>query len=151
MSAPTATQDVCGGFVPQPCFSFTNCTRTGFIANWTEFCCQPVSVKNNRIWMLSMIAGVGIIGTVCNILTIITFLYLYYFPQRIKRKFNQEFTMIQDPVFFLILHLSFCDFLHCVAGLPTFWSVYYNGYFPYSEAVCKYSAFFRNSIGKRQT
>ena len=147
MSFPTMIPDVCGNFVPQLCVSYTNCTSTGFIANWTEFCCQPMPVRNASMYMLSIIGIVGIIGTICNIKTIITFLYLYYFPLRIKRKFNQEFTMTQDPAFFLILlHLSLCDFLHCIFGLPTFWIVYYHGYFPYSDAACKYSAFLRNSI-----
>ena len=146
MYATEAPQDVCRGFVPQPCISYTNCTMTGFIPNWTEFCCQPTPVKNTRELMLSVLGVVGIIGTICNIIAISTFLYIYFFPQRIRRKFNQEFTMTQDPVFFFILHLSVCDLLHCVIGLPTYWSVYYYGYYPYSMDVCKYMAFFRNSI-----
>eukprot|EP00092_Neocalanus_flemingeri_P012153 GFUD01013101.1.p1 GENE.GFUD01013101.1~~GFUD01013101.1.p1 ORF type:complete len:379 (-),score=55.89 GFUD01013101.1:514-1557(-) len=119
---------------------------SGFITNWTEFCCQPLSVRNTRAVMLSVIGIVGIIGTVCNIITISTFLYLYFFPQRIRKQFGQEFAMIKDPVFFLILHLSFCDLLYCIIGLPSYWSVYYYGYYPYSEAMCKYSAFFRNTL-----
>ena len=138
--------DECEGFVPQPCISYINCTMTEFRPNWTEFCCQPTSVRNTRSFMLSVLGIVIFTGTVCNIITILTFFYLYFFPQRIKRKFNQEFTMTEDPVFLLILHLSICDFLHCIAGLPTYWSVYYYGYFPYSDNMCKYSAFFRNTI-----
>ena len=151
MSAITASADICGGFIPQPCISYTNCTMSGFISNWTEFCCQPTSVKDTRAVMLSVIGIVGIIGTVCNIITISTFIYLYFFPQRIKQKFGQEFAMItNDPAFLLILHLSFCDLLYCISGLPTYWSVYYYGYYPYSEAMCKYSAVFRNTLGNRQ-
>ena len=138
---------VCAGFVPNPCISYTNCTGSSFIPNWTEICCQPQSVKNTRYWMLFVIGAVGSIGTVCNIITISTFIYLYCFPERIKRKFGQEFSMVRDPVFFLILHLSFCDLLYCVIGLPSFWMVYYHGYFPYSEEMCKYFGFFRKLIG----
>eukprot|EP00092_Neocalanus_flemingeri_P004942 GFUD01005315.1.p2 GENE.GFUD01005315.1~~GFUD01005315.1.p2 ORF type:complete len:111 (+),score=22.25 GFUD01005315.1:46-333(+) len=94
---------------------------SGFISNWTEFCCQPTAVKNTKILMLTVIGSSGIIGTVCNLITITTFLYLYFFPHRIRRKFNQEFTMLtQDPVFLIILHLTFCNLLHCIAGLPTY-------------------------------
>ena len=96
--------------------------------------------------MLSIIGMVGVVGTFCNILTISTFGYLYFFPVRIKEKFGQEFAMTKDPVFLLILHLSFCDLLYCVSGLPTYWDVYYHGYYPHSHAMCQYSAFFRNTI-----
>ena len=138
---------VCAGFVPQPCISYANCKASGFIANWTEFCCQPQKVKENQYWMLSVIAVVGIVGTVCNIIAIFTFLYLYVFPERIKKKFGQEFSMTKDPVFFLILHLSVCDLLYCISGLPTYWDVYYYGFYPYSEDMCKYFGFLRNFIG----
>ena len=149
MSAISPPASVCGDFVAQPCVSYTNCTMSGFIHNWTDFCCQPASVKDTRSAMLSVIGLVGITGTVCNIITISSFLYMYCFPQRIRRKFGQEFAMItEDPIFFLILHLSFCDLFYCIIGLPTYWVVYYHGYFPYSEAMCKYSAFFRNTLGK---
>ena len=59
--------------------------------------------------------------------------------------------MTKDPVLFLILHLSFCDLLYCIFGLPTYWDVYYHGYYPYSEDMCKYSAFFRNMLGRTDT
>ena len=137
---------MCDGFVPQSCTPFINCTGSEFISNWTEFCCQPEAVKNTRYWMLSIIGMVGVVGTFCNILTICTFGYLYFFPVRIKKKFGQEFAMTKDPVFLLILHLSLCDLLYCLSGLPTYWDVYYHGYYPYSHAMCQYSAFFRNTI-----
>ena len=143
---PTAS--ICEDFQPQPCVSYTNCTMSDFIMNWTEHCCQPEAVKDSRIAMLIVIGFVGIAGTICNILTISSFCYVYFFHSRIKRKFGQEFKMItDDPVFFLILHLSFCDFLYCVFGLPTYWDVYYFGYYPYSEQMCIYAAFFRNTLG----
>ena len=135
--------------MPQPCISYTNCTMSGFIHNWTEYCCQPESVKSTRTVILSVIGFVGITGTVCNIITISSFFYLYFFNQRIKRKFGQDFKSItEDPVFFLILHLSICDLLYCVFGLPTYWDVYYYGYYPHSESMCRYAAFFRNSLGE---
>ena len=132
MSVPKMIRDVCENFVPQLCISNIS---TGFMSNCTEFCCQPLPVRNASVYMLSIIGIVGIIGTIFNIMTICTFLYLYYFPLRIKRKFNQEFTMTEDPVLFLILHLSLCDLLHCIFGPPTFWIVYYHGHFPYSDGL----------------
>eukprot|EP00092_Neocalanus_flemingeri_P009136 GFUD01009837.1.p1 GENE.GFUD01009837.1~~GFUD01009837.1.p1 ORF type:complete len:404 (+),score=49.92 GFUD01009837.1:222-1433(+) len=138
--------EVCDGFAPNPCISYTNCTGSAFIAGWTDVCCQPMAVKNTRYAMLSVIGLVGIVGTVCNIITISTFIYLYFFAERIKKKFGHEFVMVKDPVFFLILHLSFCDLLYCIFGLPSYWIVHYHGYFPYSEEMCKYSAFTRNVL-----
>ena len=138
---------VCEGFVPQACPSFINCTGSQFIPNWTDVCCQPESVKDTRYWMLSIVGVVGIAGTICNIITISTFVYLYFFSARIKKKFGLEFGLTKDPVFLLILHLSFCDLLYCVSGLPTYWDVYYNGYYPHSHDMCKYTAVFRNTIG----
>ena len=133
----------CEGFTPHPCYSYKNCTGSEFVSNWTEFCCQPPSVRSSRPLMLFVIVGVGTVGTVCNFITISSFIYLYCFSKRIKKKFGQEFTMIKDPVFFLVLNLSICDFLYCVIGLPSYWSIYYHGYFPYSDGICKPSAFFR--------
>ena len=98
--------------------------------------------------MLSIIGTIGIVGTVCNILTISTFTYLYLFPVRIKRKFGQEFVITRDPVFLLILHLGLCDLLYCLEGLPTYWDAYYYGYYPYSNTICRYATFFRNAIGR---
>ena len=53
--------------------SYTNCTSTGFIANRTEFWCQPLSVRNTSLYMLLIIGIVGIIGTILNIITIVHF------------------------------------------------------------------------------
>ena len=144
----TKSGNLCNEFVPQSCTSFINCTGSEFISNWTDACCQPEGVRSTRYWMLSIVGTIGIVGTLCNILTISTFMYLYVFPERIKRKFGREYSMTKDPAFLLILHLSFCDLLYCVSGLPTYWDVYYNGYYPHSHAMCKYTAFFRNTIGK---
>ena len=141
------TSRVCSGFVPEPSFSYTNCTGSGFIPNWTEFCCQPLAVRDFQYPMLSLIGVVGIGGVVCNTITILTFIYLCCCKERIRRKFGHDFSMVKDPVFYLILHLSFCDLLFCIFGLPSYWIVYYNGYFPFSDNICKFSAFFRNIIG----
>ena len=140
-------QSSCEGFDPDPCLSYSNCTQSDYIGNWTEICCQPEEVKDSRYFMLSVIGGVATVGAVCNFITISTFIYLYCFPERIKKKFCQEFSMIKDPVFFLILNLSICDFLYCVIGLPSYWIIYYYGYFPFSERMCKYFGFFRKLIG----
>ena len=106
---------MCESIDPKHCISFVNCTGSSFIPNWTDRCCQLQSVKDARVWILSIIGIISTVGTKCNILTISTFAYLYFFPQRIRRKFGQEFSMTRDPAFLLILHLSFCD---------TVWLVY---------------------------
>ena len=138
----------CTGFFPDPCISYTNCTGSGFVENWTESCCQPQAIRDTRLLYLIVIGCVGIVGTVCNVITVFTFIYLYCFGNRIKRNFNQNFAGItEDPVFFLILHLSICDLFYCIIGLPSHWIVYYNGYFPYYDWMCSYSAFFRHFIG----
>ena len=145
-----AQTEVCTGFIPNPSISYTNCTMSWFISNWTECCCQPIVVKNTKFLILSIISILGIIGTVCNIISISSFLYLYSFPERIRIKFGQEFSMLtKDPVFLIILHLSFCNLLYCIGCLPSYWIEYYYGYYPYSQAMCKFSAFFRISIGNR--
>ena len=136
----------CAGFVPDPCISYTNCTGSGFVENWTELCCQPQSIQETKYFYLAVIGCIELVGTICNIITVFTFIYLYWFPERIKIKYNQDFAMTKDPVFLLISHLSFCDLLYCIIGLSSYWSVYYYGFFPYSARLCMYSAFFRYFI-----
>ena len=135
-------------FEPNQCLSYTNCTGSDFVQNWTEHCCQPQSIRKARHVILPVIGCIEVIGIVCNIIAILTFIYLYCFPKRIKRKFNQEFpALTEDPVFFLILHLSFCDLLYCIIGLSSYFIVFYYGYFPFSAWLCTHTAFLRYTIG----
>ena len=122
---------------------------SNFIENWTDVCCQPESVKSTRTAMLCVIGTVALLGTLCNLFNMSTFSYLLIFKNRIRRKFGQDFSMIvEDPVFYFFFNLSLCDFLYCTTGLPTYWGVYYYGYFPASDVLCRFSAFFRNTVGR---
>ena len=132
----------------ESCTSFIDCTGSNFIPNWTEICCQPESVKSVRFIVLPIIGIVGVIGIISNLITISTFLYLYFFQKRIKTVFKQEFSIVKDPIFFFLLHLSVCDLLYCFIGLPTYWDVFFYGYYPYSHKMCMYFASARNTIGK---
>ena len=108
--------DLCQDFSPEPCETYPECTEDNFISNWTEFCCQPEDVKATREAMLSVIGIVFVSGSICSLFTLSTFIYLSCLPERIQQKFGQEFTMIRDPVFYLIMHLNFSDFLYCIFG-----------------------------------
>ena len=132
-----------------PCISYTNCTGSDFVRNWTEHCCQPGSIRNIKVYILSVIGCVGAIGIICNTINFFTFIYLFCCKKRIKHKFGQDFSMItEDPVVFLILHLGLCDLLYCVIGLPSYWTFFYFGFFPYSERLCTILAFLRYTIGR---
>ena len=88
----------CTGFVPDPCISYTNCTGSGFVKNWTESCCQPQAIRDTRVLYLIVIGCVGIVSTVCNVFTVFMFIYLYSFRERIKRNFNESFAGITEDL-----------------------------------------------------
>ena len=62
------------------------------------------------------------IGVVANTLTLLSFLYVVTCSQRIRKKFGRtRLTYMRQPIFLLICHLSICDLLYCLEGLPTYW------------------------------
>lgn len=134
----------CDQFRPQIFESYANCTASGFVSGWTEHCCQPKNVRGIRVGMLFVIGTVTLMGIIVNIFSIFTLLYLTTCRDRIRRKFGQDLSF--KPVFLLTLHLSICDLLYCLIGLPNFWDVYYYGYYPYSHEMCKLATFARFSI-----
>lgn len=129
------------------CVPFENCTGSHFHPNWTDSdSCQPKVVRDVRELMLTSTGLVCFIGITVNTLTLMTFLYLHIFHDRIKKRFGQDFTMIRDPLVVLLAHLCFCDLLYCFIGLPSYWLVYYYGYWPGSHQSCSYIAFTRDLI-----
>ena len=130
--------------------SYTNCTSDAFVPNWTELCCQPEVVKDWQNIYVTAMSFFIILGSLSNMTTILSFLYLLIFFKRIQRIFSQTFSMTKDPVFFLILNLSVCDLLYCTVGLVPHWLVYYYQYFPLSNTLCKYTAVIRTIAGKKK-
>jgi len=147
MIETTDENDQCPGISTDQFNSYTNCTGSGEI-NLTlqRHCCLPSDVRSMGLLYTSFVGIIDITGIVCNIFTIITFGYLCCFTERIKNKYNHYFSMVQDPVFYFILHLSVCDLLFCIFGIPSYWVIYFYGYFPFPENACKISTFVRNII-----
>ena len=129
--------------------SYTNCTIDEFDPNWTELCCQRKAVKDLQIINVTMMSFFIMLGSLSNMATIFSFLYLLIFFKRIQRIFSQTFSITKDPVFFLILNLSVCDLIYCTVGLAPHWLVYYYQYFPLSNTLCKYTAVIRTIAGKK--
>ena len=125
--------------------SYTNCTS--YTKNWTDLCCQPQSAKDMRLVAVTTLGIFIIVGIITNLITITTFVYLLMCQKRIEKKFSRRFTITNDPVFFLILNLSFSDFLYFTVGLVSHWLVYFYGYFPMPEAICKGTAMARFILG----
>ena len=107
---------------PQRCYNYINCTGSDYITNWTEKNCVPNSVKEIQNISLLVISVVGVLGVAINVLVLSAFLYVMMCKNRITRKFiGREFTYMRQPLFVLICHLSICDILYCLVGLPTYW------------------------------
>ena len=123
------------------CLSWVNCTSTRYIANWTEQSCQPEPVKRYKHLMLSSLGEtlsalkiykfysifttnnpgiVGIIDCSLNLLVLSTFIYLHFCKNRIRRKFNREFSLTNNPLIILVSHLCFSDLLYACVGIPSY-------------------------------
>ena len=108
-------------FKPVKCEVYINCTATDYIPGWSEQC-VPESVKEVKDVSLVVFAIVEIIGIVLNTIVIAAFLYVLTCQRRIRQKFlRDEFTLTRKPLFVLFCHLSICDLLYCIFGLPTYW------------------------------
>ena len=77
------------------------------------------------------------IGGGGNLLTLISVPYAYY-------KYRSSFPHLWNSVTLLMLHLSICDILYIIIGVPTYVVVYIYGYFPYNEWMCWGLAAVRN-------
>ena len=58
------TNTACLGYVPDPYISYSNCTESEFISNWTELCYQPLALREMLYLILPVIGVVGIVGVV---------------------------------------------------------------------------------------
>ena len=97
-------------------------TGSGYIRNWSEIHCVPTSVSDFRSLWLSVIGAVETIGILANTLVLLSFLYVITCTKRIRRKFGRtRLTYMRQPIFILVCHLSTCDLLYCLVGLPTYW------------------------------
>ena len=83
---------------------------------------MPASVAGFRSLYLPVIGVVETIGIVANSLVLLSFLYVITCTKRIRRKFGRtRLTYMRQPIFILVCHLSTCDLLYCLEGLPTYW------------------------------
>ncbi|XP_023326208.1 protein trapped in endoderm-1 isoform X2 [Eurytemora carolleeae] len=104
--------------------------------------CIPMFMQNT--WLepifLTNIFCIIAIGGMGNLLLILSVIYVFFRYPATRCKYP----WLKNPLTILILHLSFCDFLYCIFGLPflTLPTIY--GYFPLSESVCHNTALFRN-------
>ena len=122
------------------CAPFLNCTADliDSVANISH--CQPPAVQNISSLMLSstgerrtgavkmtpyfVFVSAGLVcsvGVLVNTLILIMFLYHHICQDRIHRNFGQDFSMTREPMVTLIIHLSICDLLYCLIGLPSYW------------------------------
>ena len=83
---------------------------------------MPASVAGFRSLYLPVIGAVEAIGIVANSLVLLSFLYVITCHKRIMRKFGRTRpAFMGQPIFILVCHLSICDLLYCLVGLPSYW------------------------------
>ena len=66
-----------------------------------------------RIFLLIFLAMVGLVGLVGNILTLLALPY-------VRRKYGDQFSVLQSSTTILLLHLSLCDLLYITVGFTHF-------------------------------
>lgn len=80
-----------------------------------------------------------VIGILGNGTTLIAVPYAYF-------RYRDDYVSMWSPVTFLMLHLSFCDLLYAILGLPSFLLIYSYGYFPLGNRLCWLQGWVRNWI-----
>jgi len=111
--------------------------------------CEPEHTKlveGIRIFYMVAISVMLIVNVLGNSLTLVALpiVRLYY---------KEEFSLLQRPVFFLLLHLSLLDLLYGVVGFPHFlYGLHFLGKNPFEYdggfTHCWLLAFFRNWISE---
>ena len=111
------------------CDSWVNCTSS--VATLDRSHCQPEDIKQDsmRLPVLANLATVMTIGGVGNTLTLLAIPYCYVMHK-------ERFKAIWNMTTVLMLHLSFCDLMYCLFGLPIFFELYYKGFFDHSAQMC---------------
>jgi len=106
--------------------------------------CFPEFLEENRFIFITNLIVIMIIGGLGNILNLSSVPYCLI---RYKQELSQEFpSLCLNSVIMLMLHLSFCDLLYCLIGLPPVLMVYMEMGLPYSALACKILANVRNLI-----
>ena len=113
-------------WVPNPCTTSERIDDSSTIQN-----CVPKVLQDYRIQITLTFNQVLIliIGGGGNLLTLVSVPYAYF-------KYRSMFPYLWNSVTLLMLHLSLCDFLYIVIGVPTYIVVYIYGYFPSTEWMC---------------
>ena len=95
--------------------------------------CQPEVLREDTTRVLAVlnIFLVILIGGGGNLLTLLAILHC-------RLRHRARFGHLWSGTTVLQLHLSLCDLLYCVLGLPVFISVYHHGFLPNSEDFCRF-------------
>ena len=112
------------------CNSWINCTSS--ISTTDKDHCQPDSITrgSTKIPVLINLFFIIIFGSIGNTLTLISIPYCLI-------RYTKEFNSLRNMTTLLILHLSFCDLVYCLFGLPLFFELYYKGFFDHSDQMCR--------------
>jgi len=97
--------------------------------------------KNPVVQLILILNGVIImlIGGIGNLLTLISIPYVYF-------KYRESFMFCWNDTTLLMLHLSLCDLLYVLIGVPSFLVIYIYQYFPGTAYQCTVLATVRNLI-----
>jgi len=101
--------------------------------------CQEKRVRENRNYFVANSMLVILVGTFTNLFNLISFVYVYFVH-------GGKFPWMSERRVLLLLHLSVCDLLYCIVGLPPFVSIFSNGFFFGSSSLCSFTAALRNVI-----
>eukprot|EP00088_Acartia_fossae_P016298 TRINITY_DN1911_c0_g1_i8.p1 TRINITY_DN1911_c0_g1~~TRINITY_DN1911_c0_g1_i8.p1 ORF type:complete len:402 (+),score=22.83 TRINITY_DN1911_c0_g1_i8:484-1689(+) len=103
--------------------------------------CYPTIMKIPavKILLIMNLCVVMIIGVFGNLLTLSSVSYCYV-------KCKRDFPGFDNHVYILMLHLSLCDLLYCLVGLPPQIYIYHSEGLPYSAHICKILSSVRNLI-----
>ena len=112
------------------CVSASHCTSDSL--HDERGACQPEILRDEttRVLALLNLVLIMLIGGCGNLLTLVAALYC-------RVRHQERFVTVWTGTTVLQLHLSLCDLLYCVLGLPVFISVYHHGFLPNSEAFCR--------------
>ena len=121
------------------CNTWVNCTSSMAVIDRSH--CQPEDIREDftRLPVLVNIATIMLIGGGGNMLTLVAIPYCYV-------KHRKTFAALWNMTTILILHLSLCDLMYCLFGLPLFFELYYKGFFDHSAQMCVIWAALRNLI-----
>ena len=113
--------------------------------NQSQLFFEPFKVLNLHIftkrYLLVVLSILSSLGVCINLLTLTAIPY-------VRWRYRSEFSILQAPAVLLVLHLSFCNLLYCIIGLPHFFQSIKWGYFPYGRDVCFWMALFRNFLAQ---